>query len=893
MNLSFKAGTVLVKKYRVEAQIGRGGFGAVYRATDLALQRTVAIKTLLWEQEELDRRYGKGTFEEYIRRFEREARVSSYFTANPNIITVHNLEYDEQGHYYLVMEYLEGGSLLNLLRQEGALPLEQVLRITRDLCAALGDIHHHPAGIVHRDLKPGNILLRANGQAVLADFGIAQVGQESQRELHSRFHPGSLAYASPEQKEITHYLTPASDLYALGLLVYEMLTGEPFNEAKRPAIKTQARIPVAVGEVLQKLLNPQPEERYQQAGEVWSAVEKASANVSKVKSTSSNSGVEEATRPITAPFRPVRIFIIYRPGLQPDEGLAEELAKVLGQQANVFLDYRPELLTEWATHLEQELQQADFVIALLSAQAVQSEMVTAEIAKAAGLAKEYAGKPQLLPVRVVYQAEWPYPLRTLLESVNWTSWESEQDTPRLIEQIRQALVGQPLPAAPDRPVTTEPTSPFPAPAFSAPLELPEGTMKLQSPFYVTRPSDLVALQTIAEQGVTITIKGPRQMGKSSLLVRVAEEAQKLGKRVALLDFQFVDTSTLDSAEIFLRQFCSWLSFTLKLDDQSADYWRLPLGNIQRCTSYLEDYLLPEVGGPLVLALDEVDKIFDTPFRSDFFGMLRGWHNRRYTASEWQQLDLVLVTSTEPYQLVANLNQSPFNVGQVIELEDFSAKQLHDLNQRHGLPFSSMEEARLMSLLNGQPYLMRRALYLVASRRLTSGELFATATAERGPFGDHLRYHLFRLHRKTELVKGLWQVIQHNSLNDEELFFRLQGAGLVRREGRKVVPRCQLYADYFHEHLPALNETTEKILTPALPQSVQPVPVISPPSASGLSSREVEVLRLVVAGLTNAQIAAKLAITPGTVNVHLSTIYSKLGVSSRTAAMRYAIDKKLV
>ena len=106
----------------------------------------------------------------------------------------------------------------------------------------------------------------------------------------------------------------------------------------------------------------------------------------------------------------------------------------------------------------------------------------------------------------------------------------------------------------------------------------------------------------------------------------------------------------------------------------------------------------------------------------------------------------------------------------------------------------------MALLGGHPYLARRALYLVASGRSSVAELFARATDDRGPFGDHLRYHLFRMHDKQELVEGLRKVISHNVCQDEHIFFRLRGAGLVRRDGRAVVPRCQLYADYFREHL---------------------------------------------------------------------------------------------
>jgi hypothetical protein len=231
-----------------------------------------------------------------------------------------------------------------------------------------------------------------------------------------------------------------------------------------------------------------------------------------------------------------------------------------------------------------------------------------------------------------------------------------------------------------------------------------------------------------------------------------------------------------------------------------EYWALPLGNSLRCTRYMTQHLLKQVGGPLVLAMDEVESIFDTDFRSDFFGMLRSWHNNRAHAPIWKQLDLVLVTSTEPYQLVDNLNQSPFNVGEVIELADFTRPQVAKLNRRHGSPLTAGAERQLMELLDGHPYLVRRALYLVASERISVADLFATATDDRGPFGDHLRYHLFRMHDKQEQVDGLRNVINYQTCQDEHVFFRLRGAGLVRRDGRAVVPRCQLYARYFKEHL---------------------------------------------------------------------------------------------
>jgi hypothetical protein len=91
--------------------------------------------------------------------------------------------------------------------------------------------------------------------------------------------------------------------------------------------------------------------------------------------------------------------------------------------------------------------------------------------------------------------------------------------------------------------------------------------------------------------------------------------------------------------------------------------------------------------------------------------------------------------------------------------------------------------------------------LVASGQITAADLFMRATSDHGPFGDHLRYHLFRLHDDHDLVQGLHQVIRSNTCADERIFFRLRGAGLVRRAGRAVLPRCRLYAHYFQEHLP--------------------------------------------------------------------------------------------
>ena len=507
-----------------------------------------------------------------------------------------------------------------------------------------------------------------------------------------------------------------------------------------------------------------------------------------------------------------RIFISYKRGVETDERIALKVYQALSQTYDVFIDRTMTVGTPWAKQIEQELQRSDFLISFLSAKSVQSEMVLGEVEKAHQLGKE-SGKPVILPVRLAYQEPFVYPLSAYLNPINWAFWEDADDTPRLIQELMQAIAGASLSidsestkrkltvVAP----TTDSGSMIPQPRPSAQpvsLEPAEGTMDPESKFYVERAADAITLKTIQQQGVTLTIKGPRQMGKSSLLMQAIDAAMKAGKQVAFLDFQLFDQEVLRSADTFYRQFCTSLTEQLGIPDRVAEHWQEGSGNIQRCTRYMQNHVLKEVGGPLVLAMDEVDRMFDAEYRSDFFSMLRSWHNNRALPMFriWKQFDLALVTATEPYHLIANLNQSPFNVGEVILLTDFSPQQVSDLNQRHGAPLTLGQERQLMTLLNGHPYLVRRALYLIASQQFSVEALLEEAAADGGPFGDHLRYHLFRIYDKQDLVQGLLQVIRDNICPDERVARLLTAAGLVRREEQRVVPRCQLYADYFRERL---------------------------------------------------------------------------------------------
>jgi hypothetical protein len=140
------------------------------------------------------------------------------------------------------------------------------------------------------------------------------------------------------------------------------------------------------------------------------------------------------------------------------------------------------------------------------------------------------------------------------------------------------------------------------------------------------------------------------------------------------------------------------------------------------------------------------------------------------------------------------------VGEVIEMHDFSAEQVADLNQRHGAPLAPAPLAQLMELLHGHPYLVRRALYLVANGQRPMEQVLEQAASDYGPFGDHLRYHLFRIVDHQALRAGLRQVIRQHRCDNEKSRRLLIAAGLARPEGSAVLPRCPLYATYFGQHL---------------------------------------------------------------------------------------------
>ncbi|NJM98849.1 MAG: CHAT domain-containing protein [Phormidesmis sp. RL_2_1] len=341
------------------------------------------------------------------------------------------------------------------------------------------------------------------------------------------------------------------------------------------------------------------------------------------------------------------------------------------------------------------------------------------------------------------------------------------------------------------------------PLETIPMKEPEGLVPLDSLFYIERsPIETDCYETVVRAGSLIRIKAPRQLGKTSLLVRTLAHARSQGFETVRLSFQLADTQTLNNLDEFLQWFCASVTEELDMDDRLGDYWKGARGIVRRAQRYFEKYLLTALDKPVVLGLDDVDQVFEHPeIATDFFALLRMWHEEGKSSPLWRKLHLVIVHSKEVY-IPLSINRSPFNVGLPIELRELNREEIESLIERHRLSLSEPQKQQLITLVGGHPYLLRVALYQLARGRITLTQLLSEAPTEGGLYNDHLRRHLLNLEADKQLVVAFQQVIRQQQpvqIGSTEAF-RLHSMGLIKYQGNEVLPLCDLYRQYFKSRL---------------------------------------------------------------------------------------------
>ena len=319
----------LLPQFSVEELIGVGGMGAVYRARQPKLDRPVAIKIM------------SGKFARqpaFAERFAREARTLARLN-HPQIVSVFDFG-EVNGFYYLVMEYVDGINLREAIAA-GKLPAEEVLQIVQQVCEALQ--FAHDLGVVHRDIKPENILLDQRGRVKIADFGLAKLTADPQLPVSltgTRQVLGTFNYMAPEQIEKPGSVDHRADIYSLGVVLYELLTGElPMGRFQLPGEK-QARY-VPLDQVVARTLEKEPQRRYQQVSEVRTAVEEAQSD-SRFRPVQAAGGqrpraavnVAPTINPATHPLptaNPASSFVPFRIG-NPNTGYKNQTDGMLSLQ---------------------------------------------------------------------------------------------------------------------------------------------------------------------------------------------------------------------------------------------------------------------------------------------------------------------------------------------------------------------------------------------------------------------------------------------------------------------------------------------------------------------------------------------------------------------------------
>ena len=505
-----------------------------------------------------------------------------------------------------------------------------------------------------------------------------------------------------------------------------------------------------------------------------------------------------------------RVFISYR-SQSPDSELAEELYQVLKAEGHeVFMAAKSIRLGDnWSQRIDQELEQCDYLVLLLSPESATSEMVTEEIRRAKDLRDTRdSGKPRILPIRVNFPLSSPlnYNLRGYLNRIQQRAWKSDEDTTQILQEILDTLgnceseLEATTEATSTEPLTEQPNAP---PVPVAPPELPSGQVDLSSFYYVERPPiETDCYEMILNPGALIRIKAPRQMGKTSLMSRILRHAEENQCLTVPLSFQQADLATFSDLDKFLRWLCVTVGRDLELPSKISEYWWDGTGAKDNCSNYFSKYLLPQHSEPLVLGLDEVDMVFEhRNIAADFMGLLRTWHEAAKIKNLWKKLRLVIVHSTEVY-IPMNIHQSPFNVGLPIELSEFLPEQVLDLAQRHGLDWDEKSVAQLMKMVGGHPYLVRVALYQVARKQTTLNDLLTVAPTDAGPYGDHLRRHLWNLEQREDMAEAAKRVMASDAPVRIESIqaFQLHSMGIVHLQENNVVPRCDLYRRYFSDRL---------------------------------------------------------------------------------------------
>ena len=336
----------------------------------------------------------------------------------------------------------------------------------------------------------------------------------------------------------------------------------------------------------------------------------------------------------------------------------------------------------------------------------------------------------------------------------------------------------------------------------------ESPKVLQVPYVERHPIESECCDKILEPGAVIRIKAPKYTGKTLLLNRILDRAKGHNYQAVTLDFTKA-SRVLSNYEQLLKWLCKDVGKSLGLENKLAEHWDSDEFDEHTNTqTYFEDYLLKDRTQPLVLALKNVDRVFEQEsFGMDFCDLLRCWSQLHVEGNKfaelWKNLRLIIVHSTNVYGSL-DINKSPLDgVGLTQSLLDFTPEQISYLAKCYQFQgFNSDRIERLRTMFGGHPYLIQEAFVCLKKEQYSLNQLLQIAATEVSPFISHLREQWGELRKNPQLETAYYQVVAQTQpvRLDTNATFKLQGMGLVLVDGNDCFPRCDLYRQYFSDRL---------------------------------------------------------------------------------------------
>jgi len=466
------------------------------------------------------------------------------------------------------------------------------------------------------------------------------------------------------------------------------------------------------------------------------------------------------------------IVILYDGLSSHDKTNAENLKKSLDPQSYVVdIDQKTELLHD-------TLERADWIITLLSPQTIYSETLLEKISMAYDISQRNYSKLIALsqnPLETLDQD-----LLALLPERHCFDYTNKDKLNNFLNNIIDKA----------------------NPSYE--LEMVSGAIPLDSNFYIERQADELFKAAFLRSDSAILIKGARQVGKTSLLARGTQLARDAGYKVILTDLQRLVSSDFADLESFFIAIGCLMADQLRLDDYPQDVWRARRSPNMNFDIYMRDIVLGSTDKKILWAIDEADKLLSCQFSDDIFALFRSWHNDRALQPDepCKRLSLALSYSTEPYLFIKDLNQSPFNVGTKLTLDDLNTAQIKDLNDRYGSPLSQNEIAEFEKLTGGQPYLVRSALneMVMPEPQLNFEQFLTHLEKNENSLNDHLKRIVLMLEKDKDLYDVVKTFLSSNTIENKADFMRLNSAGIIKGSQERPQMRCELYTEYLQKTL---------------------------------------------------------------------------------------------